>query len=63
MPTRRGPAPGGQRWDMFDFSEFGPPRTVPCGPWTVTSRLVPLILPLVSTVKELPHPMIKPMII
>jgi hypothetical protein len=23
--------PGGQRWDEFDFFEFGPPNTVPCG--------------------------------
>jgi hypothetical protein len=24
-PSRGGPAPGGQRWDGFDFFEFGPP--------------------------------------
>jgi hypothetical protein len=32
VPTRRGPSPGGQWWDTFDFSEFEPPRTVSCGP-------------------------------
>jgi hypothetical protein len=43
VPTRRGPAPGGQRWHGFNFFEFRPSRTVPyepCGtvdrpdPWT-----------------------------
>jgi hypothetical protein len=32
VPSRGGPAPGGQRWDMFSFFEFGPPRTGLCGP-------------------------------
>jgi hypothetical protein len=35
VPTRRSPTPGGQRWDIFDFSEFGPPSTVPYRPWTM----------------------------
>jgi hypothetical protein len=42
VPTCRGPAPGGQRWDGFNYSDFGPPRTVPCGPcgtiWIVCDR-------------------------
>jgi hypothetical protein len=37
-PVRGGPTPGGQRWDEFDFSEFGPPRTVPSGPYRTVNR-------------------------
>jgi hypothetical protein len=28
VPSRGGPAPGGQRWDGFGFFEFGPCGTV-----------------------------------
>jgi hypothetical protein len=35
VPSRGGPAPGGQRWDRFSFFKFGPSKT---GPWTVRDR-------------------------
>jgi hypothetical protein len=38
VPTRKGPSPGGQRWDEFDFFKFGPPRTVQCGPCGTVNR-------------------------
>jgi hypothetical protein len=38
VPSRGGPAPGGQRWDGFDFFEFGPPWTGPCGPCGTVDR-------------------------
>jgi hypothetical protein len=50
VPSRGGPAPGGQRWDGFGFFEFGPSWTGPCepcgtvdhaGPWTGPARTGP----------------------
>jgi hypothetical protein len=40
-PSRGGPAPRGQRWDEFDFFEFGPPRTDPCGSCGTVDREPP----------------------
>jgi hypothetical protein len=40
VPSRGGPAPGGQRWDGFDFFEFKPPRTGPYGPCGTVDRTI-----------------------
>jgi hypothetical protein len=38
VPSRGGPAPGGQRWDGFGFFEFGPTKTGPCRPCGTVDR-------------------------
>jgi hypothetical protein len=37
-PSRGGSAPRGQRWDGFDFFEFGPPKTGPYRPYRTVNR-------------------------
>jgi hypothetical protein len=40
-PFIGGPTPEGQRWNIFDFSEFETPRTISYEPYRIVNRADP----------------------
>jgi hypothetical protein len=51
VPSRGGPAPGGQWWDGFDIFEFGPPKTEPYGTVNRPSLNQTVFKPLTTSIE------------